>query len=1655
MLLGIFASCSSGSGTVNDGSESSQSGSESSERNESGESEKTPDNEDTSKPQEGGEDTEDKNGFLPEEETVVVPETGDYSDLIYHTNSLKNGVTSYFDEGDRLHYTVENRNMNLHYPLTADEQRLVTINNKAGNSFITDTMDVFIKMKDGGTFYASQSTRSAIANLYRLGYYYYDVHFYDQDFVNKLEITHTKGLSLKRFDKHTDMTGIEIDKNNVLHSTIQSPYDPQIRAEKHVNIDTTRYNALRITMKTDYTSTVSLFLIAGEQKGFNELQRVDFATTPDGQYHTYIINLDDGIIADYTKEITGIRLDFNGAAGDKIEISEISAVNVSDGGAPNVRMDRNFHTYTDKMYQTIRLLAISEVTGIEEIGMTTKIAVDTVAALVVKDKNGTKNTIEGIDWDSAEYIGFDIKNTGVFGYIMPDHADSGKMTVTIEDGYYVITQTTLPENGTLKAPIPASSNMDKVVLDFVGTSTDPYHSESEFDFGNRIYTDDSHDLAKFVCEAEIERNPIPAENIVIDETKSPGSTYDGYDPLRGIYCFTVKENVSFNQGYYYQQNKHCPVSFKITGDDKNRSIYVMAYTYATSIECAAVLDKNDMMLPIPLEVSKNFSNEFELPIYAWGDIRYSEVRFPMIINAGESQELTVLHLYQNWGQYPLKQISSIQFHSPYYHFSTGCSESNCIASYYVNNKDLQTLPDHRAMSAPIWDTDPQHTMGGFHCWLQYTDSEGNHYASENKINIINSAGPTYADIDLTYLSDDGKIKVTYNHMEMPQTDENRTYYQMNYEVLSDVSFKDFSRDFAFYSVHGLGNYDHIGYLDVNNKNAYADVGKEGQETLYKLGNEYPYFDMFEITESFNKDDYVNVSFMLFSYEFIIGGKKVDPGFVIIDKDYTVRLSLDLGEVTLKKGDTFTINAILMPWGSQDTNYNLRNPDKNVIDVIKYNIKNPLKVTPRENAEALESVFFPMIKSTNGKSAEFTISGGKGNTTFRVYGFDKLTAPKLYELVEKEKIDEFGAVTYYSEWELIDVSSAYTPDAYGNAHAYDGYAVHYENDGTYSYSFVTTMEGGTHKRTFRVEASEDFQEWPEVDPFIPSSDVFFDFNKIPETVSSKTGSVIVENGKKFVRISGNGTAGELWLTLPITAPTTGDLLVIKYRIPTTNKVSHGLFQAYISTESPDPSDPNYALVRTAKQDGEWHVMVVDLSEFNMKEFLPNADGTYSTKHLRLDLVNSGSDNPFSAEDYIDIQYVSMCKTLAEVAEMNGDMQFIDLVTGDISSETLPVSSLGGIKESDFFDLYFSASALHAHPHRTGFSKIELANDGSYVRFYGDGKSAEACLDVIYTGGTKVTGKYFVLKYRIPTSNVEDPNKSFIEYFTATSGDGPTGNGDRISTEGENRLIKDGEWHVLIIDVTSSSSMTAYQPDAEGKYSAAYIRLDIFNGQVMSENSYMDIAFFGVCEDPSEYEATLDNEGGAGNKPVEPVDPAYPDAQYFDLYIPAEQLSIAANGNFGNVVLAEDKSYVSLYGNERGEAYFMPYSNGKTVTGNYFVVKYRIPTTNTEDPAEGFFEFFTSTVDNSPQGFDGTAPNFANTIDDNPLIKDGEWHVLVIDMTKKATCTTFLPDSNGNYTVKFIRFDVFNQVMSKDSYIDIAFLAVCADPSDYLASLEANQ
>ena len=1441
MCLGVLTACTPGSGTGNDTTDSKEqttdkieSSETSSEAKTEGSSDETAGNTETASTETSETETD---KVIQNTEADTTPKLeGEYALLIENADNLKNTITSYFTNAAREYYHVQNQNMNFNYILTEKEDQLLTLTNKQGKTYVDSSMDVYIKMNSGKTYYASGSHSPATANLYRYGYYYYDVHFYNQDFVNNVTVKDEMPIKLALFKSAHSMSIPKV-KNNVLTTTIEHASDPNFYTTA-VKVPTAKYNALRITMKVTSTSTCNLFFVAGSHASFSEEQRIDFFPIADGEFHTYTIQLNADTLIDYTGNITQLRLDFNGEVGEQIEISEITALQTDNDGAPNIVMDRNLHVYSDKMHQVIRLFALKDTTGIDEVGMITKIAADKVQKLIVKDKNGTHTSVENVDWASAEYIGFDIKGTGIFGYILPLDKDSGKMTVALADGNYVITQYTTPKDGTILAPIPASSNQDKVVTSFQGVSTESYHSVNEFNFGQRIYTDASHDFTAFLHEAYCERNPLTSENITIDKEKTPKATFDGYDSLRGIYCFTVPDTASFYSAYYNHPNKHCQVSFSITGDDKDRDIYVLAYAFTTSLECAAVLDKNDMMLPVPLEVSKNFSNEFEEPVFAWGDIRYGEARIPMVIEAGKTQELSIVHLYQNWGNYPLKQISSIQFFAPYYHLSTGCTETNCISSYYVHGKDLQMLPDHRAMSAPIWAVDPQHTYAGNHSYLQYTDANGNYYATEDIVNIIDVAGPVYADIELTYLSDDGKIKATYTHMEFPQVDENRTYYEMEYEVLEDVSFKNFAKDFSFYAVRSINNnYRRVGYLNESNQPTIVEAAVDNEEHLYKLGDVYPYFDMFYVPDF---DDYANVSFMVRFSEFVIGGKKVDPGFVIIEKAGQTRLSLDLAEVTLKKGDHFTIHAIIMPWGSQETDYTAAQPDQNVLNVRQDSIIDPLKATAVADAEIIDSVWLPRIKTTNGKSAEFTISGGENNVAFRVYGFKTLTAPKLYEKVN-------------SEWKLIDVSSLNNPDKEGNAHAYDGYSVHYDGDGTFSYTFLTTLKGNESK-TFKVTADEAFAGWPKQElPITEGSDVYFNYKELTNPANSTHIPYELNQKEGYIRLFGDGKDVEKWLTLDVAAEkATGKYAVIKYRVGKNNDTDLSHFQIYTGTKSDTIIGAgDWLCAYDVKKDGEWHVMAIDISAFTLPEFAPNADGSYTVKYFRFDIFNA----MMSESSYIDVAYIALCDTIDEVVSFNKDILAIDLVEEENGSKRLfTASGTTEATDADLLNLYIDAEALNKAGAPAAIKRELLEEDGTeFLRYWGDGASGES-YSTIYGGGNKITGHYMVMKYRIPTTNKENVDNSYVEFFTSTTESDPKGPGDLSDfapTIGQNLLIKDGEWHILVIDLLSYSTIKTFTPDANGDYRAKFIRFDFFNGQPMSTESYMDVAYVGMCVDPAPF------------------------------------------------------------------------------------------------------------------------------------------------------------------------------------------------------------
>lgn len=298
--------------------------------------------------------------------------------------------------------------------------------------------------------------------------------------------------------------------------------------------------------------------------------------------------------------------------------------------------------------------------------------------------------------------------------------------------------------------------------------------------------------------------------------------------------------------------------------------------------------------------------------------------------------------------------------------------------------------------------------------------------------------------------------------------------------------------------------------------------------------------------------------------------------------------------------------------------------------------------------------------------------------------------------------------------------------------------------------------------------------------------------------------------------------------------TGQYLVIKYR---TNFA--GYVQIYSATEgwiTCSMERPAYI------NDGEWHIMVVDLSKFDWNndgngKFEPNEDGDYAVRILRADLFNDNTD-PADTKS-IDIAYMAMC----------GDDDMLELAVGEEDVTYYTVYSDGIKKNYDLegnevniapFDIYLTASDLAGWTNVTGIASKVLSDDGSYVTFAPDASLPEGLLNNLYTG-TAVTGRYAVLKYRIPTNSVS--NSKYIRVYTSSTNAGPTG-GDNFSVN----VVADGQWHVVIIDLANSATVT---PDGDGNYAVKYVRMDIFptdpdNVPTLTADDRIDIAYFGITD-----------------------------------------------------------------------------------------------------------------------------------------------------------------------------------------------------------------
>ncbi len=690
-------------------------------------------------------------------------------------------------------------------------------------------------------------------------------------------------------------------------------------------------------------------------------------------------------------------------------------------------LEKGYHAYSDRLHQQFRIIPSQDSKYVTEFGFELKLRRDTVAAMELKAGEKVITSLENgtHTYEDLAYLGLDIKDAGIVGIITA--GQDTKVSVTVTDKHFVVRQY---------------------------LSTDGISSGTELTFANRLYNDETHSFDGIRKANHEEQNPLTAENITVEQ--KDGAAFLGYNHLTGAYDFAI-DGMGFNDAYFRKQNKHFAEHITINNAD-DRTVYLAVET--TFPAEGAALVENGVLVPVPLQVGKNFGHEKEEPIYNPLDTKYGETIMPLVLKSGTEYDFTVLNVYQQWGEqgFRIKQLSSIDYFVSYYHLSTGVTETNCIAPYYsAYNKGFfnfpWVLPDFRGASGLLWANtetqvgDPQYNSVG--TLMAPTNNNGLDKGEYTGSDIAYS-GLTYADLDYSYIAPDGSYMYTMRHVEMSQTDESRTYYTYEFTFLKDTEINNMA--FSIVGFDGRkGVYEKSAYLDENGNHVeLVNPTESGHAQLYKLNKEGSYFTYYGLPDGL-KDETGNFACIVKDYSITVGGKESDVGLAFLN-DFRTNPSfgqLNYGSLTLdqsvsfKAGDTIRVDAILLPCGTigQDDCHN-------ALNVYTDSVANAITVTANVGTVGNDT-WIPTVIAQNN-SAEFTLTGGVSDGTpnvnyaVKVQGFNKLCKPEIYVL-------EGG------QW---------VPYVISTEHGYDGYGVLCEDGSlTYTFGFTQPAEG----RPFKVVA----------------------------------------------------------------------------------------------------------------------------------------------------------------------------------------------------------------------------------------------------------------------------------------------------------------------------------------------------------------------------------------------------------------------------------------------------------------------------------------------------------------------------------------------------------------------------------------------------------
>lgn len=496
-----------------------------------------------------------------------------------------------------------------------------------------------------------------------------------------------------------------------------------------------------------------------------------------------------------------------------------------------------------------------------------------------------------------------------------------------------------------------------------------------------------------------------------------------YDPVRGSYLVWTDNPGGFSYHYYTNPNHYETATVRLTNGAAPAKVYLCHATRQRpgSVECGVILDERGDPLPLTVQISKNFAGEKEEPFYNPTDIPFSETFVPLYLAAGETRELTSLHLYQNWGNHPLKQFSSLGAWMDYFHSSTGVTETTCFVPFKFGGLPGVSIADFRAMSQRLWASQPQHDNVAGHRHVLYRSGGQWHY-SEYLGTTYRSTGPSWMDISLDYLSDDGALRTRLDSFELPQTDELRNFQRLRIDVQAPVHIDDLGTMFRLMDATSRIQRLRFTHAAYGSAGATATVRELAVEDGFALAGvplegEAPWAAIYGTRYQAEQGHQMGANaFCVRRFEARLGGQSRGPAVAVETHesgDTNLALTVAGGQADLVPGDFVEVDFYLMPYGDDDDDDATPREDS-----VRYGPDAPRMTSVAAGTKLSD---FPTRLRAEGGRAEFSLAGGANAVPVIIEGLTDRRPPRMeqrigeaWREVKQSTVGNDGVQTFVAE-----------------------------------------------------------------------------------------------------------------------------------------------------------------------------------------------------------------------------------------------------------------------------------------------------------------------------------------------------------------------------------------------------------------------------------------------------------------------------------------------------------------------------------------------------------------------------------------------------------------------------------------------------------------